>query len=368
MSSVIARGGGHVPVANQKKRPNTFVALLRCGSCRFAAFYFLSFSIALLDSRPASAGWILFGAAIWLLHSLGTELVNRLSDEVEDRVNRPERTALCDVVGFSRLRTISWAIWIAVGLIDVVWMIGQPNLAVAVLLLLALLAGVNYSYGVRFKRKRHLSLLALTFPFAGPFIVGWFVNHPISQLPQFGDEVMHRFGPFVVLVGLLIGSIASTKDITDARGDEGVGYLSVAVSLIRKNAVLAILGLISVPFVVLAVFVILGFLGNRFLYLMFCFPMSLLGALSICYAHTDEQRNSVKEAVYHYWFGLLSTSLYLYSPSNQTLSVIAGTAVYWIVASQYLHWSGGVKLSQVAAVWELTTSLFRRSVQRPTSG
>jgi 4-hydroxybenzoate polyprenyltransferase len=338
------------------------VAFLRCGSCRFAAFYFLSFYVAILSSGHGGWRWLLFGAVIWLLHSLGTELVNRLSDQVEDRVNRPERTAYCDMVGFSRLKTLSVVIWSIVALLDLIWLYYFPNPLLAVLLFLAFLAGINYSYGVRFKRKRYLSLFALTFPFAGPFIVGWAVYHPVAMSADYVSDLVLGVGPFVVTLGLLIGSIATTKDVTDMQGDALIGYLSVAISLIRKNALFVILGLISIPFFAILIFTSLGLLPNRFLFLLLFMPVSLVGSVCIYTATEEGQLQSLKEAVYQYWFILLSTSLYLYHPAPETLAVVLGTAAYWIIASRYLHWSDGVRLWKVRVIFSLLQELRRRAV------
>src|SRR5438309_2973022 len=124
--------------ADLEQQPmSRLLALLRCGSCRFAAFYFLSFYVAILDSGHGGWRWLLFSALIWLLHSLGTELVNRVSDQTEDRINRPERTALCDLIGYSRLRLVSWIIWSVVAAIDLIWVVSKPNLVVGALLVMA---------------------------------------------------------------------------------------------------------------------------------------------------------------------------------------------------------------------------------------
>lgn len=338
------------------------IALLRCGSCRFAAFYFLSFYVAVLSSGHGGWRWALFGALVWLLHSFGTEVVNRLSDQVEDRVNRPERTAYCDMIGYSRLKTLSLLIWSVVAVLDLAWLFLFPNLLLAALLCLAFLAGINYSYGVRFKRKRYLSLFALTFPFAGPFIVGWSVYHPVLQSPAFVYDLAFNVGPFVVLIGLLIGSIASTKDITDARGDALIGYLGVAVSLIHKNALLSILGLISIPFCAVVLFTSANLLPPRFLILLLFLPVSLFGSLCIYTAREQSELQVVKEAVYQYWFVLLSTSLYLYHPRPETLAAVLGAGAYWYIASQYLHWTDGIRLWKVRLVLGLLRQLRRRVV------
>lgn len=347
----------------QKHAVPKLIALLRCGSCRFAAFYFLSFYVAILSSGYGGWKWLVFSALIWLLHSLGTELVNRLSDQVEDRVNRPERTAYCDAIGYKGLKILSVCIWSVVACLDLAWLYFFPNPILAVLLFLAFMAGINYSYGVRFKRKRYLSLFALTFPFAGPFIVGWTVYHPIISSPENIFELMFKVAPFVVVMGLLIGSIASTKDITDVRGDALIGYLGVAVSLIRRHALFSILGLISIPFFVIIIFTATNLLPYRFLSLLFFMPVSLLGSLCIYTTVEEERLPVVKEAVYQYWFVLLSTSLYLYHPSPETLAVILGTGAYWFIASQYLHWTDGIRLWKVRVIFSLLHGLRHKLVE-----
>jgi len=228
---------------------------------------------------------------------------------------------------------------------------------------MAFMSGVNYSYGVRFKEKRYLSLLALTFPFAGPFLVGWFVYHPILESPDSFPVLVGRVVPFVTVMGLLIGSIASAKDITDISGDEMVGYLSFAVSLIRKNAVSVILGMVSIPFLAIVLLVSSGLLPSRFFCLLFFMPVSLLGALCINAAIVERELMAVKEAVYHYWFVLLAVALYLYLPASSTLWVICATAVYWFICSQYLHWTDGIRIWKI----RLLFTILRRLRLQPVS-
>jgi 4-hydroxybenzoate polyprenyltransferase len=325
-------------------------ALLRCGSCRFTAFYFLSFYIALLDSGHGSWRWVLFGAFFWSLNSLGTELTNRLSDRIEDRINRPERTALCDQIGFSQIKKLCVLIWSTLFAVDLIWIWLRPNLNLAILLLLGLLAGVNYSYGLRFKNKKYLSLFALTFPFGGPFLIGWSAYNPLPAASDTFLELIHRGGPVVLVLGFFIASLAGVKDITDVPGDEQVGYQSLWVSLVRNHSTALIFLVVATPFMILSFLLLTEMLPLRFAVLLLVFPLSWSLALCVRLARTSAQQQALREILYHYWFCFLCLALFLYVPTVAAAATILGVAAYWIVTSQYLHWSNGLRLWKVQTI------------------
>lgn len=342
---------------------NKFLALMRCGSCRFAAFYFISFYVALLDTGHGGWMWALFGAVFWLLHSLGTELTNRLSDRVEDRVNRPERTALCDQAGFHLIKDLCVLIWTTLILVDLVWLWLNPNLNLAVLLPLGIFAGINYSYGVRFKRKKYLSLFALTFPFGGPFLIGWSAYNPLPESAQVMRELLYSGGPVVVVLGVFIASLAGVKDITDVEGDEKIGYRSLWVSLVRRHATYLIVAMVCVPFLLLGLMLLLQVLPARFSALLLFLPFSLSLAHCVRRAKDGDQQQAVREILYHYWFAFLSSALLLYVPTAAAAWAVLGTSAYWVITSQYLHWSTGLRLWKVQAL----VILLRRYGREPTA-
>jgi len=340
--------------------PKVF-ALFRCGSCRFTAFYFLSFYIALLDSGHGSWRWLLFGAFFWSLNSLGTELTNRLSDQTEDRINRPERTALCDQVGFSQIKKLCILIWSTLLIVDLTWIWLQPNLNLAVLLILGLLAGVNYSYGLRFKNKKYLSLFALTFPFGGPFLIGWSAYNPLPAASDTFLELVYRGGPVVLVLGFFIASLAGIKDITDVPGDEQIGYQSFWVSLARTHSTALVSFVVAIPFIILSFLLITEMLPLRFTALLFVFPVSLSLAFCVRLARTRDQQQALREILYHYWFCFLCIALFLYVPTVAAAATILGTGAYWIVTSQYLHWSSGLRLWKIQTVSLLLRQHWQRS-------
>jgi 4-hydroxybenzoate polyprenyltransferase len=327
--------------------------LLRCGSCRFAAYYFLSFQIAIIDGGYKGWRWCAFGVYFWLLHSLGIELLNRYSDRIEDQVNRPERTALCEIIGYGALKTCAITIWIVIIATYAFWLLLQPNALLCLLLFAGLLAGIGYSVGVRFKAKRYLALVLLTFPFGGPFLIGWAATHTMFSRSELVVDLFRRLGPFLWVAGLFFIGHAGIKDITDAPGDRRAGYRSIWVDLVETRAYGIALIVVSLWLSFCILFVVLGALPLRFCWLLTFAPVSLVFATSSLRAGNGEERNAVRELFYHYWFAFLSVALYLIAPKPAALITISGTLVYWILASQFLHWSAGITLTKLRTVGRL---------------
>jgi 4-hydroxybenzoate polyprenyltransferase len=323
---------------------NHLDGFLRCGSCRFATYYFLSFQIAIVDAGQASWRWVAFGVIFWSLHSLGVELLNRYSDRVEDKINRPERTALCEVVGYESIKWAAFAIWMLIAAIYVGWLYLFPNPVLAALLWSGLIVGVCYSFLIRFKARRYLSLLVLTFPFGGPFLIGWAATHGSWSMSELLSDLFGRLSPFLLVVGLFFIGHAGIKDITDIAGDEHVGYRSLWVSLVRSRATLTIRLFVSLWFIACMAFVALGGLPIRFVALAGLWPLSLLFATAASRAVMAADREAVRELFYHYWFLFMCVALYLLVPGLPALLSIMGTATYWILSSQRLHWTGGITL------------------------
>lgn len=337
------------------------LAFLRCGACRYVAIYFLPFYVALLSTGHGGWGWITLGILYWSLLSFGTEFLNRLSDRTEDRINRPGRVALCGILGYARIRTLTRALWAALFALSLAWLIVLPNLILAILIVLGSLSAINYSVGVRFKTKRLLCQVILTFPFFGSFLLGWFAHNPALAEPRMWRSFLAQPAPFVVVVGLFIVTLIGGKDITDHQGDEKVGYRSFFVWLIRDHDLLAVLAVLAVPFGVLLLYVSAGVLSARFLALLGFLPFSLLYAVAVTRARDDREQRAAKEYLYHYWVVFMAAALYLYWPRPETLLVIGATALYWILTSRYLHWTDSFRAWQLAAL----AAVVERARKRP---
>jgi hypothetical protein len=320
--------------------------LLRLASCRFAAIYVVGFSAGLLGAGGDPL-WLALGAPYWLLFSLATELVNRLSDRVEDAVNRPERTALCESVGYPVIARLAVAAWALVVALDVVVVALRPSWPLAGLLLAAAFASINYSYGLRLKRARFFSLLLITFPFCGTFFTGWALY---AEAPGATDALLERHIPFSLFLGWFVGTLAGTKDVTDALGDEAVGYRSMFLAIARSQPGLVLAAIVAIPFALLWGFVAAGVLEPRFGWLTVFWPASVVVGRCAVSATTPAEREATREIAYQYWIVFLAAAFLTFEPSTEMLAVVVAALAYWYATSQWLHWSDGIRRWKLAAV------------------
>jgi 4-hydroxybenzoate polyprenyltransferase len=339
-------------------------ALLACASCRFAALYFIPFCAGMALAGHVEPWYLAAGAVYWIAHAIAIELTNRLTDRAEDEVNRPERTLLCETVGWSRLARLERALWtgvIGAGLAVAALRL-DPTLAFA--LGTGWLAGAGYSRGPRFSRNRVLMLVVLLGTFVGPFFVGWL----IGDAPA-GGRAWHRIAQAVPLwccVCLLIGSLAGAKDITDRDGDEAVGYRSPFVAMVERHGALAHLMLVAAPAAAVAVAVGAHLLPARMLVLAAFLPISVLVVLAIRGARAAADRLVVREAVYDYWAGYVAVALLAFRPSPFMLGAVLSSWLYWIVTSRHLHWGRALRPADVVRLGKIARRGARGRLDAPT--
>lgn len=343
------------------RRGGRIADYLRCGSSRFAVLYFLPYFAAMSGSGRVSWGWVALGAGYWFLHSMGTELLNRCSDRTEDAINRPERTALCERIGFGRLREVAIVSWIAVVMLDIVFVVLRPSILLAILLLLAGLSAVGYSYGPRLARNRYVAPIVLTFHFGGTFMIGWVLGHPALDESAWRDFGTHALPFFVVSCATLL-ALGGAKDLTDMVGDQVVGYRSAWLALVRKHESWLTLTLVSSTFVMTSIFVVIGSYPRRFLVLFALAPLALALYRCLRFATSSAERHVTREFFYHYWMAYLVVAVPSYAPDTETFIVVAGSLAYWILTTQFLHWSPGVRLAEVRTAGFLITKKRRRLI------
>jgi 4-hydroxybenzoate polyprenyltransferase len=326
-------------------------ALLQCASCRFSALYFVPFCAGMAAAGALTLAGALLGAAFWLALGMAIEVTNRLADRVEDAVNRPERTALCEIVGWRLLARVQLVLWGLVVVAAAAWVALAPNALLALLLLSGAGFGIAYSRGPRLARNRALVFVVLSGTFVGPFCLGFAAGDPLGDASAAGFGQLGRFVALFWVLTLFISSLAGVKDITDRAGDEAVGYRSAFVAFAERHGTAALAALAAVPFVALSAFVAAGLLPARMLALLAFLPLSTVVALAVRGAH-DRRADQlvVREALYHHWLAFTTATLLLRFPSTGLLAALAGTWLWWIIASRHLHWGAALRLGDLPRV------------------
>jgi 4-hydroxybenzoate polyprenyltransferase len=329
-------------------------AFLQCASCRFSALYLMPFCAGLAAAGDPSAASVLCGAGFWLVLTLAIELTNRLADRVEDAVNRPERTALCEAVGWERLERIQLALWVLVAACAAAWLALAPNALLALLLAGGAGFGLAYSRGPRLARHRALVFVVLSGTFVGPFCLGFAAGAPLGggSGASFG-----QLGSFVALfwvMTLFITCLAGVKDITDRAGDEAIGYRSAFLALVERHGTAALVVLATIPFAALCAFVAAGSLVPRALALLAFLPASIVVGLAVRGAGgRAADQLLVREALYQLWLAFTTATLLACFPSAFLLAALAGTWAWWVLASRYLHWGPAPRLGDARRVLAL---------------
>jgi 4-hydroxybenzoate polyprenyltransferase len=327
-----------------------FKAFLQCTSCRFAALYFGPFFAGLVLARRDTPELACVGAVFWIAQSLGIEVTNRLSDRGEDEINRPERTALCALVGWQALKSIQIALWVGVLAIDVLWLrlTGNPSFALA--LGVSFCVGIGYSRGPRVSRSRYVGLMTVSLVFVGVFVMGWSTGDPLARPTSVWADQVISFLPLLIVVGLFIVTLAGVKDVTDRLGDLLAGYRSPFVDLLERRESTLLLGLAVCPFVLTLLFVLSGLLALRMAALIAFAPISMIVVAAVQRADTPTDRMLVREVFYNYWLVFSSAALVLFTPSVGMACAVLAASAYWMLATRWLHWGARLRIADVSQV------------------
>lgn len=325
-------------------------SFLQCTSCRYTSYYFLAFCCGLGSHLQIS--WIAFGIVYWFVHSSTTEALNRVADRAIDVVNRPERTALCEQIGYGRMRVIAYSGYVLLILLGGVWIAWVPTVLVILLLLLSDFIVYNYSLGLRLSRRRYGSVVVLAFPFVGPFAGGWAMAHRVLNATAWHEFVGHSL-PVLITGGLMLASLSWVKDVTDMIGDRLIGFRSGWVALVRGKV--AVIGAIiaSVPFGVLAILVALGGLPLRYLVMLGFLPVAILLANGTRLAAASTEQMAVRELFYNYWMVALAVLAMLTIGAAAGVVVAVASFLYWRLATAFLHWTGAEGAAGIPGVLRL---------------
>jgi 4-hydroxybenzoate polyprenyltransferase len=335
----------------------TLRALLQCASCRFGALYYVPFCAGMAAAGTLSVLTALLAAAFWLALGLAIEVTNRLADRVEDAVNRPERTALCEAVGWRRLARIQLGLWAVVVLAAVAWLALSPNALLLLLIAGGAFFGIAYSRGPRLARHRALVFVVLSGTFVGPFCLGVAAGDPLGRASDAGFAQLGAFVPLFWVLTLFISSLAGVKDITDRAGDEAIGYRSAFLAFAERHGTAALSALAAAPFVALTAFVAVGLMPARALALLAFLPLSVAVALAVRGAHErPAEQLLVREALYHHWLAFTTATLLLCYPSVALAAALAGGWLWWTVASRFLHWTAPLRLGDLPRVAVLASA------------
>jgi 4-hydroxybenzoate polyprenyltransferase len=189
---------------------------------------------------------------------------NELVDQLEDRVNQPNRAALVVSVGEALLWRIVCLGYLGC-LLGITLIALLISATVAAVMLMGGLMAPLYNWGLRVKRRPGWAELAIGWAAFAGYLWGWAWNRPLLQV-----------SPVVWILAYFFGVTAFMKDLPDVRGDEAVNAAAI-FSTRRAQLRRALLLFIAVsPYVLVTALVATGALPARFLLLLGIGPTGLL--------------------------------------------------------------------------------------------
>ncbi|WP_217198612.1 UbiA family prenyltransferase [Streptomyces buecherae] len=314
--------------------------VLRSCSCRFAAYYWMGFLAGLAAVDHLTVGRALAAVPMWLAFCVGTESVNRIADREADVVNRPERTALCEAIGWRRLTRIAVGAWLVFAASGAALFALDPEPAFAAMIVVDIAIAIGYSIGPAFKRHRVLALLVLVLPLILPMVTGWATAPDADAL---GSPVL----PAAAVLATFSLGLAGIKDITDVAGDRLLGYSSLWLTVAGFGRGAAVYALVVAPFALDAVFVVLHLLPVASLAVTPCVVVSAYVVRGASAAESTEERSVAREVMHSYTFLFLAAYLLAAMASPGMAAVTALGACHWLLASRRLHWAPAITRAQL---------------------
>lgn len=326
-------------------------ATVRLARPRYLSIMVTPFVVAFLASGSDNYAYLALGVVAVILYQAVTSIGNCVSDQVEDRVDYPERTQLCETVTYRGLRSVvilCSAAYLAI--VAVMAIVLDIQLDTIGLWVLYLIGTIVYSFA---RVKTHtlgppilLGSLSAALAWTGFWgfhdAFAWAEDLHLLALPNL--ELGHLFtGPMTVIAPAILvmwifgGSLCGSKDVPNLEGDAAIGYESIYLKVVKgPYALLRVVAVMSLPYVLVLVFVAAGY-SQPAPWVLLGYPLAVAFAAILVRAKEQTERELVRECGYVYWQVFMSLVLLSMDQRGVTAIILAGSLGWWFVNSRSLH-------------------------------
>jgi len=309
------------------------LAVVRLTRIRYLALTVPPFVVGTTGSPDPDSRYLPLGIAAIVLLRCISSIGNCISDRTEDLIDHPQRVALCERVGYPRLRSLVNRLVLAYLALVAVMAVACDLYVGAIVLWISFLAiKWSYSFGPRLKPKRFSATLLLGGVSGGMFFLGWIGGGPSEMAVALSGGI---------LLWTMGGSLIGSKDAPNIEGDQAAGYRSVYRDLLESHRpFLRAAAILSRPYVVavaLAVITLGPGPGWRLLWCWSVFPLAVALAWAMTHAATPSERSFVREFGYLYWIVFLGVALVSLVPGAPSLAAALGGLGWYLLTSRLLH-------------------------------
>jgi len=327
------------------------VATVKLGRPRYLSIMVTPFVVAFLASDSDDVAYLVLGTLAVILYQGVTSIGNCISDELEDRVDYPERTALCELVTYERLRLVVAGMSVAYLLIVLAMAtVLDIQLDTVGLWVLYLFGTLMYSFA-RVKTRTMgppilLGSLSAALAWVGFWGFGdalsWAGDLHLAALVELDPGRLFTgpmivIGPAILLLWLFGGTLCGSKDVPNLEGDALIGYESIYLKIVKgPHALVRVIAVMSLPYVLALAFIASGY-EQPAPWVLLGYPFALVFALVLVRAREQLERELVRECGYVYWQVFMSLVLLSIDQTSLTVTILAGSLAWWFFNSRLMH-------------------------------
>ena len=284
------------------------MAWLKLARPRTWSFALCMFVFSYASTGQVSARNMALGILVCCVLIGTTNVFNAWTDRREDAINLPHRGRLIACLGESTLRA-TFVLGYLVVLIAAL-MVGR---AYALVVSLAVLDSILYSWGVRLKARASLSLLSFSLVVALSFISGWVINEPLSTL-----------SPLLILLTYFFLAYGTIKNFPDAAGDRASGVKTIYSLFGERKAIVIASALLFSPYLLLTSMLAAEILPAKYVvcYLFLPVLFLLVGKKLRDRSVAEREATHVLGFFYQITFFLVTLVVYHFSPAMLGAAVI----------------------------------------------
>ena len=268
------------------------------------------FAFGYISTNQAEWHLLIIGIFAMAIADAAANLLNKYTDQEEDRINSLDRIILGELIGYKNIVKIC-IVTFTLYFFFIIWSSFLINLTFALVLLIQIMIGIFYSWGPRLKANFITSLISFSFFLVIlPFTAGWVISKPLVSL-----------SPILFIILAYFLAYGSIRNLPDIEGDRRAGIKTTLFPGIEMPLILSLV--LLAPYLFIIILILAGILELKYLAIFMVLPLSAALIRAIHNARSVEEKKLIRTLEqFHRWIFLILLLLIYYPTINAFLAAI----------------------------------------------
>ncbi len=269
----------------------------------------IMFTFGYISTNQAEWHLVIIGIFAMAIADAAANLLNKYTDQEEDRINSPDRIILGESVGYKNIIKIC-IVTFTLYFLFIIWSSFFVNIIFALVIFVQMMIGIFYSWGARFKTNFITSLISFPLFLAIlPFTAGWVISKPLFSISPI---------IFIILAYFIV--YGSLRNLPDERGDRQAGIKTNLYT--SEEMPLKIPFMLSTPYLLVLVLMLVKIIEIKYLAIFAVLPISVILIRVLQKAHSVAEKNFIRTfEQFHRWIFLIILLL-IYYPTMEAFLVV----------------------------------------------